>query len=131
MTTYPDSVALVRTYLLTLPAFTGMTIASRVPAPRPARWLQLRLVTSQQQRPVRTGERLDVYAWGADEVDAFALGDAARAAIHSLAKTSLLGVPCYRVEETLGLKPSDDLETGAARTWATYALTLRADAAIA
>lgn len=129
--TYPAVVPLLRTYLLGLPAFTGLTIASRVPDPRPTRWLQVRLVSSQQLRPVRTSERVDVYAWALTEGDAWDLGDAARTAIHALAKTSLLGPVCYRVEETLGLKPSDDPSTGVPRTWATYALRLRNSAAIA
>lgn len=129
--TYPAVVPLLRTYLLGLPAFSGLTIASRIPSPRPDEWLQVRLVSSQQLRPVRTSERVDVYAWALDEGAAWDLGDAARVAIHALAKTSTLGPFCYRVEETLGLKPSDDLPTGVPRTWATYAIRLGNAAAIA
>lgn len=127
---YADVLALVIAYLDGLHA---VPVASRVPDPRPAEWIQVRHVGGTQLRPVRDVVRLDVFYWhnGGDEA-AMAGGQTVRAEIHAFAKTSAIGVMCYRVEETLGPRPIDDVPlTGASRSWATYALTVRANDAIA
>ena len=54
------------------------------------------------------------------------LGNTVRAEMFALARTSLSGVQCYKVEETL-FRQLDDEKTGQARCWGTYALTLRAN----
>lgn len=125
---YADVLALVITYLNGLHS---VPVASRVPSPRPSEWIQVRHVGGTQLRPVRDVVRLDVFYWHNDG-DAAAMDGAqqVRLEIHALAKTSTLGIVCYRVEETLGPRPIDDPLTGAARAWATYALTVRADDAI-
>lgn len=129
MTTYPDIVALLRTYLL--PTVAPVAVTSRVPDPRPDRLVQVRRVGGTQLRPVRDRPRVDVICWAPTDPDAFALADTVRTAVHALAGTTLLGVVCYRVDEFLGPTQIDDPLTGTPRVMATYSLTVRADAAIA
>lgn len=126
---YPDPVALLKPYL---DGLHSVPVSSRVPTPRPAEWIQVRLVGGAQLRPVRDVARVDVFYWAATEPEAATGAELVRRQIHALAKTSTLGgVVCYRVEETLRPRPVDDPLTGGIRYWATYALTLRAEDAIA
>lgn len=125
---YVDVLALVITYL---DGLHSVPVASRVPDPRPTTWVQVRHVGGTQLRPVRDVVRLDVFYWANGEAAAQAGGLTLRGQIHALAKTSTLGIVCYVVEETLGPRPFDDPLTGANRSWATYALTVRANDAIA
>lgn len=126
---YADVTALLRTYLLGL--HPTLTVASRVPAPRPNAWIQIREVGGAQLRPVRDQVRVDVFYWHTNEVSAMTGAQQVRAEIHALAKTSTLGVVCYRVDEVLRPRPLDDPLTGGPRAWATYSLLVRADDAIA
>jgi len=125
---YPDAVALLRAYLLPIVA---VDIASRIPDPRPATWLQVRRVGGPQLRPVRDQPRIDVFAWAPTDPEAWTLAELARRSIHALQATTLLGPMCYRVDEFLGPRQFDDPLTGSPRVWATYSLTIRADDAIA
>lgn len=128
---YPDVVALLRTYLISAPVSIGVPISSRVPDPRPTRWLQLRRIGGPQRRPVRDNPRIDLFAWAVTDPDAWALAELARRHIHALAGTATLGPVVYRVEESLGPRQFDDPVTGSARVLATYSLDIRADDAIA
>lgn len=126
---YPDVVALLRTYLL--PIVTPTQVVSRIPHPRPDELVQIRRVGGTELRPIRDKPRVDVFAWAATEPDATALADQLRVAIHALAATTLLGPPVYRVDEFLGPRMDDDPLTGRPRVWATYTLDIRANDAIA
>jgi hypothetical protein len=126
---FPDILDLVRDHLAT--AHSPTPVLTRVPDPRPAAFIQVRLVGGTDLRPVRTRERLDVFTWSTDEPAAQALGLAVRATLHALAGTATLGPMCYRVDEFLSPRPFDDLTAGAFRSWATYQLDVRADDAIA
>lgn len=129
---YPDIVALLRTYLLPIVAPMTTTVASRVPDPRPVRWLQIRRVGGTQLRPVRDQPRVDVLAWDAtSETGAWDLADLVRRSIHALQGTTTLGPTVYRVQEFLGPTQNDDPLTGCPRYMATYSITIRADDAIA
>lgn len=129
----PDVIALMIAYLDGVMA-TDVKVATRVPDPRPAKLLQVRLVSQPKLPPVRRIARFDVFGWGADVTDetgAMDLGRTARDAINALIGTTLLGgVEVYRVEETLGLRQFDDDKTGTPRSWATYAVTHRDESAI-
>lgn len=125
---YPDIVALLRAYLLPI---VSVPVASRVPDPRPIRWVQIRRVGGTQQRPVRDQPRVDVLAWDNDDPGAWALAETARRAVHGLAGTTLLGPMCYRVDENLGPMSIDDPLTGSPRVMATYSVSVRADDAVA
>lgn len=124
---YPDAVALVITYLDGLHA---IPVASRVPSPAPSEWIQVRQVSGTDLRPVRDLVTLDVFCWSTTEPAAKTLGMTVRSEVHAVARTSTLGVICYRVDEVLQRQIDDPL-TGVPGWWATYSLTLRADSAIA
>jgi len=119
----PDAVALVVSYLDGLHA---IPVSSKVPDPRPARFIQVRRVGGAGLPPVRDVARLDIWCWGSSGPDAGDIANTVRAQMFALARTTTLGVDCYRVEESL-CRQLDDPETGQARYWLTYALTLRAD----
>lgn len=119
----PDAVALVVSYLNGLHT---PDVVSEVPNPRPAEFIQVRRVGGAGLPPVRDVARLDIFTWSTGAPAAMALGNTVRAQMLALARTTLLGVQCYRVEETL-FRQFDDELTGQARCWGTYALTLRAD----
>lgn len=121
-TVYPDAERLVIAYLSPI---AGVLVATRVPRPRPNRWVQVRRSGGTITKFVQDQPRIDLFAWGADEADSHDLCMTVRAAIHALAGTVMLGVACYRVEEFLGPNRADDLETGAARMWMTVQLNLR------
>jgi len=125
---YPDAVGLVIARLQAL--HPTLTVASRVPDPRPAEWIQVRQIGGAELRPVRDQPRLDVFYWAADEPATAAGGEQVRRELHALAKTSTLGVVCYRVDEVMAPRQWDDPLTGAPARWATYTLTIRADNAI-
>ena len=121
--TFPDVEALVCAYLASL---LGVPVRTRVPDPRPARWVQIRRVGGLYTMP-RDRARLDVFAWGLDDGDAMDLAAAARSAIYAVKGTAMLGVPCYQVEEVLGPRRADDVDTGATRVWFTPQLSIRAN----
>ena len=120
----PDAVALVVSYLDGL--HPTLTVSSEVPSPRPGEFIQVRRVGGAGLPPVRDVARLDIFTWSTGGPAAMALGNTIRAEVFALARTTLLGIQCYRVEETL-FRQFDDELTNQARCWGTYALTLRAD----
>lgn len=125
--TWPDAVGLLVDYL---DAVISAPVASRVPSPRPVEFVQVRRIGGTPAVPVRDQPRFDVFCWAATEPDAMDLALEVRSAIWVLAGNDDLGVVAYRVEEFLGPRQDDDPQTGTPRVWATYSLTLRADAAI-
>lgn len=121
----PDAVALVIAYLDGLHT---EQVSAKVPNPRPSKLIQVRRIGGGGLPPVRDVARLDVICWDdAGSAAASTLGTTVRAEMFALARTTTLGgVDCYRVEESL-FRQFDDEETEAYRTWGTYALTLRAN----
>lgn len=125
--TYPDVVALVVTYLDGLHA---VPVATRIPSPRPAEFIQVRQVGGAWEPPVRDTVRLDVFYWAATEPAAFTGAELVRRELHALAGTSTLSVVCYRVDETLAPRQWDDPLIGTPGRWATYSLLVRANNAV-
>lgn len=119
----PDAVGLVIAYL---EGKHTEPVVSRVPSPRPGKFIRVRRVGGGALPPVRDVPRLDVECWAETEPEAAALGATVRAEMLALAGTTVSGVECYRVEETL-YRQIDDPETGTPKIWGTYALTLRAN----
>lgn len=126
---YPDVIDLVRDYLATV--YNPTPVATRLPDPKPATWIQVRGIGGTDLRPVRVRERLDVFTWDVDEPTAQAFALQVRATLHALAGTNTLGAFVYRVDEFLSPRPFDDPLTGAYRSWATYQFDIRADDAVA
>jgi hypothetical protein len=121
---FPDVAGLVISYLDGLVAD---PVASRVPDPRPARFVQVRRIGGLAQEPVRDRARLDVHCWAGTDPDAMALALDIRAHMWALSGTDLLGPMTYQVGEFLSPRHQDDDLTGNPRVWATYELTVRAD----
>lgn len=121
MTRYLDVEQAVTAHLR---ALLGVPVVTRVPDPRPAEFVQVRRVGGTAEL-VWDRPRIDVFAWAPDDEIAHDLGMAARAALHDLQGTSVLGVPCYQVEEFLGPRRADDEPTGTPRIWLTLDLSLR------
>lgn len=120
----PDAVKLVRDYLAAL--HPTIPVVNAVPNPLPAEFIEVRRVGGFGLRPVRDLVALDIWCWAATAPRAMQLGSDVRAEMFALARTTLLGVDCYRVNEVL-FRQFDDDETGTPRCWGTYELTLRAD----
>lgn len=127
-----DILALLVSYLdAVLPA--DVRVATDVPDPRPPRLVQPRLIGWPKLPPVRRRARFDVFAWGADKGDtggAMALGIQVIGHINALNHSTLLGVAVYAVEETMGLRQSDDTTTGVPRGWATYSIVHRDESVV-
>lgn len=119
----PDAVALVVSYL---DGLHSETVSAEVPDPRPTTFIQVRRIGGAGLPPVRDVARLDVMCWSTGSAAAMTLGQTVRAEMFALGRTSLSGVPVYRVEETL-FRQWTDPETGQPCAWGTYALTLRAN----
>lgn len=125
--TWPDPVALLVTYL---DGLTSTPVASRVPTPRPDTCIQVRRVGGAKLPPVREVPRVDLIVRAPTEPEAMVLLLSLRASINALHGTSTLGIPVYRVEETMGPRQDDDPLTGSPMAWMTFAIMLRADDAI-
>lgn len=122
---FPDPVDLVVDHLTPIVAPTK--VASRVPHPRPAKFVQVRRVGGTPLQPVRDQARLDVFCWAATDPEAMTLALQVRAAFWALSGEALSGVTVYDVAEFMGPRQDDDPLTGTPRVWATYSLTVRAD----
>ncbi|MEM9134279.1 MAG: hypothetical protein AAGE88_18165 [Actinomycetota bacterium] len=103
-------------------------VVSRVPDPIPDRLVQWRRSGGPGLPPVREIARVDVWTWSRlGDADAWALALEVRGHVWDLPGTTALGVPVYEVAEFKGPGNDDDDETGIARVWATYDLTVRAE----
>lgn len=122
--TMPDAVALVRAYLAGLHG--SITVSSETPNPIPNELITIRRVGGGGFTPVRDVARLDIFCWSTTSALAGTLATTVRGEMHLLHRSTLGGIDCYRVEETL-FRQFDDPESGKPRYWMTFALTLRAN----
>lgn len=126
-----DIIAKIVAYLDGVTA-SDVTVATRVPDPRPAKLVQVRLISWPKLPPVRRIARFAVTCWStdvSDEAGAMALGIAVRGYIDALYGTELLGtgLVVYRIEETSGVHPDEDTETRVAQASSLVAITHRDD----
>jgi hypothetical protein len=121
----PDAVAVVTGYLRAQLTARGDTVpvASRVPSPRPARFVRVERIGGPQESPVTDRPRLDVHCWGPDEAAAHDLMQVCRA---------LLGAARGSYGETTLARPATggpqwlpDPVSGQARYAFTFDITLR------
>ena len=122
---FADVTALAITYLT--PLVSPVTVATRVPDPRPVEFVQVRRVGGGPVVPFRETVRLDVFCWAETEQRAQELASTVRAAMWALAGNDQLGAMTYQVGEFLAPRLDDDDQTGTPRAWATYDLTVRAN----
>lgn len=121
----PDGLGLTIAYLTT--QLDPTHVGTEVPDPRPPEWLQVRRVGGTKAPPVRDRPRLDMFAWSTTPAAAMALLLNVRGLINALRGTSALGVPVYRVEETLGPRGANDDPSGQPMAWMTFSVLIRAE----
>lgn len=118
---FPDAVAAVISALNTqLPAlgFTGVPVRSKVPNPRPARFIAVYRTGGPRLNIVVDSAQITVEAWANSQSEAHDLAQAARAILNSLEGTSVGGTLLYGINEFSGPADLPDPESGQARyTW--------------
>lgn len=120
---FPDAVAAVISALnAQLPdlGFTGVPVRTKVPNPRPARFITVFRTGGPRLNIVVDSAQVTVEAWAADGGSAHDLAQAARAIINSLEGTSVSGTLMYGINEFSGPADLPDPESGQSRyTWST------------
>lgn len=121
----PDAVAVVGDYLRARLVARGITapVGSRVPSPRPARFVRIERIGGPQSSPVTDRPRLDIHCWGADEGDAHDLMQVCRAELG--AARGKFGDTTLARPETGGPMFLPDAESGQARFAFTLDITMR------
>lgn len=117
---FPDAAALVATYLREALAAHGMPVpvGTRVPNPRPAKFVRLTRIGGAQVDVVTDRPRIDVHCWGATDEAAHDLMQITRALL--LALPGWRGAAAYDVDEVGGPNELPDPETSSPR----YALAV-------
>lgn len=112
----PDAVAVVTGYLRAALAVAGepVPVVSRVPSPRPARFVRVERVGGMRQTVVSDRPRLDIHAWAETEAAAADLAELVRALVHAIPGVRG-GVPVYTVREVGGPQWLPDPESGCPR----------------
>lgn len=122
---FPDAAAAVIGALnAQLPAlgFTGVSVRSRVPATRPARFVLVFRTGGPRFGIVTDAAQLTIEAWAASDADAHDLAQAARAVLGGLEGTVTGGVTFYGIDEFSGPGYLPDPQSAQARyTWSVSA----------
>lgn len=118
---FPDAVAAVIGALndqLDDLGFSGVPVRSRIPNPRPSRFVRVYRTGGPLANIVTDSAQITVEAWAASDVDAHDLAQAARAIVNSLEATVTGGVTVYGVNEFSGPGYLPDPESEQPRyTW--------------
>ncbi|MGA5869253.1 hypothetical protein [Streptomyces cinereoruber] len=124
----PDAMAVVIGYLRSTLAAHGeqAPVVSRVPSPRPIRFVRIERIGGPPDSVVTDRPRLDVHCWGADEEDAHDLMQLCRALLGA-ARGAHGGTTLAR-PAVGGPQFLPDKETGAARWAFTLDITMRGHA---
>lgn len=129
---FPDAVAATIGALnsqLSALGFAGVPVRSRVPNPRPSRFVLVFRTGGPRANIVTDGAQVTVEAWADNDADAHDLAQAARAIVNSLEGTVTGGVTFYGVEELAGPGNLPDPESNQSRyTWSSI-VNVRGDAA--
>lgn len=104
--------------------YAGVPVRSKVPNPRPARFVLVFRTGGPRVGLVVDAAQVTVEAWAASDTDAHDLAQAARAIVGSLQGTVTGGVTVYGVDEFSGPGYLPDPESGQSRyTWTTSVQT--------
>ncbi|MGW4028252.1 hypothetical protein ACWEFL_02850 [Streptomyces sp. NPDC004838] len=124
----PDAVEVTCDYLRERLTARGIVVpvGSRVPSPRPVRFVRIERIGGVQHSVVTDRPRLDVECWGADESDAQDLMAVCRALLGA-ARGTHGGTTLYR-PATGGPQWLPDKESGQARFAFTFDVTMRGTA---
>lgn len=121
---FPNTVVLVIDYLDNL---LSIPVDSRVPDPRPARWVQVRR-TGGVKLFVRDRVNLTFTSWDADDEDRCAQTlYEVRGFVHDLWNSRVLGPQVYGVQELSGPIDDNDEKSGDHISWFSCQLDIRAD----
>ena len=122
---FPDGVAVVRAYLRDALVDRGedVPVGTRVPSPRPARFIRLERIGGIRVDVVTDRPRIDVHCWGDSEESAHDLAQLARALL--LAMPGWRGVAAYDVGEVGGPNTLPDAESGQPRVVFAVEVSLR------
>lgn len=117
---FPDAAAVVGAYLREQLAAYGqpVQVVTRVPNPRPAKFVRIERIGGMQRDVVTDRPRLDVHCWGASEEDAHDLMQLARALLADI--PGWHGATAYDVAEVGGPNVLPDAATSSPR----YALAV-------
>jgi hypothetical protein len=118
---FPDAVSTVISALnaqLDDLGYTGVPVRSRIPNPRPTRFVRVLRTGGPRVNVVTDAAQVTVEAWAASTADAHDLAQAARAIVNSLEGTVTGGVTVYGVNEFSGPADLPDPESEQPRyTW--------------
>jgi|SRR5690606_3046996 len=96
---------------------TGVRAVSRVPNPRPDKFVQVRRIGGPAEPNLPIDRALvDVFVWSTDEDDMWETAFQVRDVIMGLRRSQLLSAPVYSVTEFMGLAQSDDQTPGQPET---------------
>lgn len=102
---FPDATVLYCDYLraeLTARGYTGIHVGTRVPNPRPTRFIRVLRTGGSRRNLVVDDTMLTVEAWADAEEDAQDLAQLARALIAATRGTMLAGTAVYTVDDVTG-----------------------------
>ncbi|MFF9088652.1 hypothetical protein ACF1BE_19910 [Streptomyces sp. NPDC014991] len=122
---FPDAVALVRAYLRDALVARGadVPVGTRVPSPRPARFVRLERVGGTRLDLVTDRPRLDVHCWGDSEESAADLAALVRALLFAM--PGWRGAVAYDVVEVGGPNTLPDPESQQPRVAFAVEVSLR------
>ncbi|AQW55295.1 hypothetical protein ACIQPP_05600 [Streptomyces violaceusniger] len=122
---FPDGVAVVRAYLhgALVARGAGLPVGTRVPDPRPPRFIRLERVGGARLDLVTDRPRIDVQCWGESEEAATDLATLARALLFAM--PGWRGAVAYDVAEVGGPNTLPDPESGQDRVAFAVEVSLR------
>lgn len=126
---FPDVCLLFTTHLRTELAAIGdgAVVGTRVPSPRPARFVVLRRVGGNRPTLVSDAATVTVEAWDNNEAAAQQLAQRCRAFIKATEGDSVAGVPVYRIDEFAGPALLPDPASNQPRYTQTLSIHLRGE----
>lgn len=121
----PDGVAVVRAYLAEALAARGESarVVTRVPSPRPTRFVRLERVGGTRADRITDRPRIDVQCWGASDEDAHDLQQLVRALLFAM--PGWRGAVAYDVVEVGGPNTLPDPASGQPREVFAVEVSLR------
>ncbi|MEV6836769.1 hypothetical protein AB0N17_20055 [Streptomyces sp. NPDC051133] len=122
---FPDGVAVVRAYLRDTLVAGGydVPVGTRVPSPRPARFVRLERIGGTRLDLVTDRPRIDVHCWGDSEEDAADLAARVRALLFAM--PGWRGAVAYDVTEVGGPNTLPDPESEQPRVVFAVEVSLR------
>lgn len=122
---FPDAVQIVTAYLREALAARGdpVPVGSRVPSPRPPRFVRVERVGGTRLDRVTDRPRLDIHNWGPDEGAAADLAIVTRALMHAM--PGWRGAVAYDVADVGGPTTAPDPVSGQERSSFAVEVSLR------